>query len=107
MMTKRFVSSYQGSAEYIVEGVPYEVRTFYNPEAPFVASVRDFAKSEVGTVRAKHYPEATTFPPAAVLALFPGYVAARVGEDYTLRYPEGVAPKTYINPVTGWIEADL
>jgi hypothetical protein len=106
-MTKRFVSSYQGSAEYVVDGVPYECRTFYNPAAPFVPAYAAFARSEVGTVRAKHWPASTAFPSAAVVALFPGYVGARVGPDYALQYQDGQAPTTILNPLTGWIEVAL
>ena len=106
-MAKRFVASYQGSAEYIINGIPYEVRTFADPAAPFRADYWPTILAQVGTVRAKHFPEMTEFPSAAVMAEFPGYQAARVRSEngYQVKY-NGSAPAVFLNHL-GWYEVQL
>ena len=108
-MSKRFVSAYRGSAEYVVDGVSYEVRSFGEPGGPWAVGYWPFITSEVGTVRAKHWPEFESFPPAAVLAEFPGYVGARcvrasTEDSYRLEYLGGEAPDLVWVPGLAWFE---
>lgn len=104
---KRFISSYQGSAEYDINGTIYSVRTFALPNSSATEQYKVTERAEVGTVRAKHWPNFCTFPPAEVMAEFPGYIAARVNPDaaYRIEY-NGSAPATFANHL-GWLEVRL
>jgi len=104
-MHKQFVSAYQGSAYYIVNHVRYTVRTFASQRGTHLPNQWDFILSEVGTIRALDWPATADFPPAEVLALFPGHVGARVNADkgYTIEY-NGSAPNVVRNPQLDWYE---
>jgi len=106
-MEKQFVSSFAGSADYIVNGVKYSVRTWADAKGAWAAAYLPTVLAEVGTVRATHHPEFTEFPSAEVMELFPGYIAARINpeKDYRVEY-NGSAPVTFVNRY-GWIEVAL
>jgi hypothetical protein len=77
-MHARFVCAYRGHMDYEVAGRRYRVQAFAHddghwPNFPEVAAY-------VGTVSCE-YPGFGTFPPPEVLALFPGFVAARYNRD--------------------------
>lgn len=112
---KRFIVSYQGSAEYDVNGTRVEVRTFaYDP--PYHPFTPEVYESEilpmVGCVWLRYgYQE---FPSADIMREFPGYIAARYLPDpeadhaYASRVEYcGSKPRTRHNPTIGAIEADL
>lgn len=99
-MSKRFIASYAGEAEYEIDGQRYEVRHFANPEMAYNTGVyeREILPA-VGTVRHKHSPEFSEFPPAAVVAEFPGFVGARWNtQTWTLEY-DGPAPRLMPDPL--------
>jgi hypothetical protein len=104
-MHKKFVSAYQGSSHYLVNHVMYTVRTFALPRGSHCPNQWPFVLSEVGTVRAYDWPAAAEFPPAEVLALFPGHVGARVNADkgYVLEH-DGTAPSVVHNTRCDWYE---
>lgn len=104
---KRFVSSYQGEADYDVDGIRFRVRTFALPNSSIRDELKQIERDEVGTVRAKDWPSAGEFPPASVMAEFPGYQAARYASDdnYTVKY-NGSKPATFTNHM-GWLEVKL
>ena len=106
---KCFVSSYQGSAEYVIAEVPYEVRTFaFLEHSSATPEQQKIEQQQVGTVIAKHWPEFLQFPSSEVMAEFPGYVPGRYkpGDPWTVEY-KGSAPVTFHNPRIAAIEVKL
>lgn len=91
----------------MVNGVKYSVRTFAMPDGSHRADYWPTVLAEVGTVRAYHFPEATQFPPADVMAEFPGYVPARINPEraYAVEY-QGEPPTVFLNHL-GWYEVQL
>lgn len=78
----RFVCGYRGETEYDIGGEKYATRYWASNEGPygghyngdyFAAGILPF----VGTVRCLDAKKFGEFPPAHIVALFPGFVAAR------------------------------
>lgn len=100
----RFISSYQGEAHYEINGKTYHVRTFADPKGSHKADYWPTVLATVGTVRAGHWPEFTSFPPAEVVAMFPGFIGARYDDTngYAVVY-DGPTPQPKINRL-GWTD---
>lgn len=81
-----FVCGYQGVSEYKVNGQTYDVRqseSYYGREASL---------AWVGTVSRNW--ERDKFPPAEVVALFPGFVGARWNPETGQTEYDGLSPET-------------
>ena len=84
-MKPEFISSFQGESDYRINGKRYRVRSSAH-NGPYNPGVyENEVLPAVGTVIG---PDSTVYPDDAIVALFPGYVAARFipGEVWTLEY---------------------
>lgn len=103
----KFLVSYRGLVEYEVDGHKYEVRYWGYDDGHYNTGVWDtHIKPSIGTVRQLSYDtngnwvrdRVHTFPPAEVVALFPGFVGARyVPETWATEY-DGAAPELIPDP---------
>ena len=91
-MRKQFISGYQGQFDYEIDGKRYECRSSAFDSGQYMPGIyeREILPL-VGTVRKSCSQE---FPSDAVMALFPGYVAARWN-------PETKKMETKETPATG------
>lgn len=98
-MKPRFLVSYAGEVDYDVAGERYRVRYFGIPHIPWNTNVwQGQILPEIGTVRYDDSRKFHTFPPAAIVELFPGFVGARWNTDtWTLEY-DGPAPTLIPHP---------
>ena len=94
-LTKRFLLSFAGAAEYEIGGRRYEARYFANTH-PHMAYNEGVLEHDiipaVGTVRYESSQHWHEFPPREVVALFPGFVGARWRRDYSALEYDGPAP---------------
>jgi hypothetical protein len=77
-MTTRMIASYKGETEYDINGTRYAVRfrAFDDDRQTFAPGVFDREiVPHVGTIYRYH--ERHLWPDAAIVALFPGYIASR------------------------------
>lgn len=100
----RFISSYQGSATYEHNGYIWEHRYFADPQA----SVTPISKAEqlamVGCVKGYHDDNFFHFPPADVMAHFPGAVGARWSNEGQWRAEyDGPKPTLTLDKFGHWI----
>lgn len=92
-LTKRFILSYAGAAEYEIGHKEYSVRYFASKRMPYNTGVlEEEIIPAVGTVMHNDSEDWHDFPPAEVVALFPGFVGARWAKDYSAIEYDGPAP---------------
>ena len=78
-LTARFICSYQGEADYDVGDVRYSVRARACTFSTATAEMRESERQQVGCVYRRWGRDG--FPPEDVVALFPGYIAARYDQN--------------------------
>ena len=85
MATKHFVVSYAGESEYDIRGDDHRiigrvaVRTFGNRNGAWNGDYFETGiLPSIGTVRWESHPQWMEFPPADIVALFPGYVGCKL-----------------------------
>jgi len=100
----RFLSSYQGESEYSLGGSVWRIRHAAHDDGHWNDTVytRE-VRPLVGCVIAKDSALFHEFPPADVLACFPGFVGAKWTADYQVRYT--APPRRGTDSATGWLVA--
>ncbi len=99
----RFEVGFQGESEYSWRGRRYRVRSSAADWIPnyWNYTPEEYAAQYVALVGAILGPDMFTFPPAELVAHFPGYVGAKFNPvNWTVEY-DGPTPATVHSPIYG------